>query len=83
MKDIPLWLVQARNDQTVKFEESALRVYNLLKDDNAILTAYDSVVVDGDEYSGHEAWVYTALNMPVHNGDHLWQWTAKQSLKSE
>lgn len=81
LKGLPLWLVQAKNDQTVKFEESALRVYNLLKDNNAILTAYDSVVVDGDEYSGHEAWVYTALNMPVHNGEHVWQWTAKQSLK--
>ncbi len=78
LKDTPLWLVQAKNDKTVKYEESALRVYELLKDD-AILTAYDSVIVDGDEYSGHEAWVYTALNMPNHNGEHLWQWTARQS----
>lgn len=80
LKDTPLWLVQAKNDGTVKFEESALRVFNLLKDHNAILTAYDSVNVDGDEYSGHEAWVYTALNMPEHNGEHLWQWSARQKL---
>lgn len=83
LKDTPLWLIQAKNDTTVRFEESALRVYNLLKDGNAILTAYDSVNVGGDEYSGHEAWVYAALNMPEHEGEHLWQWCAKQSLKAE
>lgn len=79
IKDIPLWVVQAKNDTTVKYEESALRVYNLLKDHNAILTSYDHVNVGGVEYSGHEAWVYTSLNMPENNGEHIWQWTARQT----
>ena len=39
----------------------------------------------GDEiYSGgHESWVYTALNMPEYNGEHVWQWTARQILTSQ
>lgn len=78
IKDTPVWVVQAKNDTTVRYEESALRVYNLLKDYNGILTTYDNVNVGGVEYSGHEAWVYTALNMPEHNGEHVWQWTARQ-----
>lgn len=80
IKNTPIWLIQAKNDTTVKYEESALRIYNLLKTPNVILTSYDNVVVDGDEYSGHEAWVYTALNMPENNGEHIWQWSAKQRL---
>lgn len=80
-KNTPIWVIQAKNDTTVKYEESALRIYNLLKNQNVILTAYENVNVDGDEYSGHEAWVYTALNMPENNGEHVWQWTAKQTLK--
>ena len=78
IKDTPVWVVQAKNDTTVRYEESALRVYNLLKDYNGILTTYDNVNAGGVEYSGHEAWVYTALNMPEHNGEHVWQWTARQ-----
>lgn len=83
LKDTPIWLVQSKNDGTVKYEEAALRVYNLLKDvnKNAILTAYDVVQVGDEVYSGgHESWVYTALNMPEYNGEHLWQWTARQVL---
>lgn len=79
-KNTPIWVIQAKNDTTVKYEESALRIYNLLKDQNVILTSYENVIVDGDEYSGHEAWVYTALNMPENNGEHVWQWSAKQTL---
>lgn len=81
IKNTPLWLVQAKNDGTVKYEESALRVYNLLKGNSVILTAYDSVQVGDEIYSGgHESWVYTALNMPEYNGEHVWQWCAKQVL---
>lgn len=81
-KNTPIWVIQAKNDTTVKYEESALRIYNLLKDQNAILTSYENVTVDGDKYSGHEAWVYTALNMPENNGEHVWQWSARQTLKT-
>ena len=86
IKNTPLWLVQAKNDGTVKYEESALRVYNLLKDynPNVILTTYDNVQIGDEIYSGgHESWVYTALNMPEYNGEHVWQWTARQILTSQ
>src|SRR5699024_3396546 len=62
IKNIPLWLVHAKNDEIVKYEESGERIYNLLKDYGAILTTYDNVELEEGEYSGHEVWVYTALN---------------------
>lgn len=76
--DIPMWVIQATNDTTVSYDESAGRISNILKD-RVILSKYDSVEVDGDVYSGHEAWVYTALNMPEHEGVHVWQWCASQA----
>ncbi len=29
------------------------------------------------------SWIHTAKNEPANNGEHLWQWTAKQSLNDE
>lgn len=68
----PIWLVQATDDPTVKYEESALRVYNLLKDKGAILSTYET--------GGHSSWIYTANNDPSYNGEHVWQWTSRQVL---
>lgn len=68
----PIWVVQATDDATVKYAESALRVYNLLKDKGAILTTYKT--------GGHSSWIHTANNEPENNGEHVWQWTAKQIL---
>ena len=68
----PIWVVQAIDDNTVKYDESALRVYNLLKDKGAILTTYKT--------GGHSSWIHTANNEPENNGEHVWQWTAKQIL---
>lgn len=73
--NIPTWVIQAKDDTTVKYEESALRVYTLLKDKGAILTTYET--------GGHSSWIHTAKNEPENNGEHLWQWTAKQSLNDE
>lgn len=76
----PLWLVQSKDDKTVSYTESAERVYNLLKDKGAILTSYDNVTVDGTTYDGHNAWIYTARNMPEHDGKSVFAWTAEQKL---
>ena len=73
--NIPTWVIQAKDDTTVKYEESALRVYTLLKDKGAILTTYET--------GGHSSWIHTAKNEPENNGEHLWQWTAQQSLNDE
>ena len=72
--NIPTWVIQAKDDTTVKYEESALRVYNLLKDKGAILTTYET--------GGHSSWIHTAKNEPENNGEHVWQWTSKQSIKA-
>lgn len=73
--NIPTWVIQAKDDTTVKYEESALRVYTLLKDKGAILTTYET--------GGHSSWIHTAKNEPENNGEHLWQWTAQHSLNNE
>lgn len=71
--NIPVWLIQAKDDTTVKYEESALRVYQLLKDKGAILTTYET--------GGHSSWIHTAKNEPINgNDEHVWQWTAKQKI---
>lgn len=76
----PLWLVQSKDDKTVSYTEAAERVYNLLKDKGAILTAYDNVTVDGVTYDGHNAWIYTARNMPEQDGQTVFEWAAEQKL---
>lgn len=76
----PLWLVQSKDDKTVSYTEAAERVYNLLKDKGAILTSYDNVTVDGVTYDGHSSWIYTARNMPEHDGETVFAWAAEQKL---
>lgn len=71
----PVWLIQAKDDTTVKYEESALRVYNLLADKGAILTTYET--------GGHSSWIHTARNEPAYNDEHVWQWSARQALNSQ
>lgn len=74
-----LWLVHAADDTTVVPETSSRWVKSILKD--AIYTEYENVKVDNVSYSGHWAWIYTALNMPKNSaGENIWQWTAKQTL---
>ena len=50
-------------------------MYTLIKDKGAILTTYET--------GEHSSWIHTAKNEPANNGEHLWQWTAKQSLNDE
>ena len=38
---------------------------------------------DRYETGGHSSWIHTAKNEPENNGEHLWQWTAQQSLYDE
>lgn len=81
----PLWLVHAANDLTIPYSATSKRVFQTLRDSGAILTVYPSVQIGEKSYNGHWSWIYSARNMPVNpQGEHLFQWMAKQRLmKSE
>lgn len=83
LRNTPMWLVHAKNDTTINYDESSNRIYKLLStvNNNITYTQYDDVQVDTVEYPGHWAWVYTARNMPVNKySETIWTWSAKQRL---
>ncbi|MCA0296757.1 MAG: prolyl oligopeptidase family serine peptidase [Actinobacteria bacterium] len=78
----PTWVVQATNDPVVPFTPNGKHLAATVP--NALLTAYDGVVRDGVTYNGHWSWIYVARNDPRNdNGQHLWQWMAKQRLGTQ
>lgn len=82
IRNKPLWMVHAKNDPTISYENTSKRVYDILSKYGAILSSYPNVKIDGTEYNGHWSWIYSLRNMPVNNkGEHLFEWMAKQRLK--
>ena len=82
IRNKPLWMVHAKNDPTISYENTSKRVYDVLSKYGAILSSYPNVKIDGTEYNGHWSWIYSLRNMPVNNkGEHLFEWMAKQRLK--
>ena len=82
IRNKPLWMVHAKNDPTISYENTSKRVYDVLSKYRAILSSYPNVKIDGTEYNGHWSWIYSLRNMPVNNkGEHLFEWMAKQRLK--
>ncbi|ONI43033.1 hypothetical protein AN396_00290 [Candidatus Epulonipiscium fishelsonii] len=80
LKDNNIWLIHSKNDPVVNFEQTTSWIKKILP--KAELSAYDNVVVGGNYYSGHSAWIYVAKNMPINaNGETLWEWTANQTLE--
>ena len=82
IRNKPLWMVHAKNDPTISYENTSKRVYDVLPKYRAILSSYPNVKIDETEYNGHWSWIYSLRNMPVNNkGEHLFEWMAKQRLK--
>ena len=82
IRNKPLWMVHAKNDPTISYENTSKRVYDVLSKYGAILSSYPNVKIDGTEYNGHWSWIYSLRNTPVNNkGEHLFEWMAKQRLK--
>ena len=82
IRNKPLWMVHAKNDPTISYENTSKRVYDVLSKYRAILSSYPNVKIDGTEYNGHWSWIYSLRNMPVNDkGEHLFEWMAKQRLK--
>ena len=82
IRNKPLWMVHAKNDSTISYENTSKRVYDVLSKYGAILSSYPNVKIGETEYNGHWSWIYSLRNMPVNNkGEHLFEWMAKQRLK--
>lgn len=82
IRNKPLWMVHAKNDPTISYENTSKRVYDVLSKYGAILSSYPNVKIGETEYNGHWSWIYSLRNMPVNNkGEHLFEWMAKQRLK--
>jgi predicted peptidase len=77
----PTWVVQSKDDPVVPFPVNGQHMAAMIP--GALLTAYDNVTYGGVSYNGHWSWIYVARNDPTNaKGQHIWQWMAKQTLKS-
>ena len=83
IRNKPLWMVHAQNDPTISYENTSKRVYDILSKYGAILSSYPNVKIGETEYNGHWSWIYSLRNMPVNDkGEHLFEWMARQNLKT-
>ncbi len=72
----PTWLIHAQDDTVLPPAPHTGRAAALI--DGAIVSLYDQVVWQGQQYFGHASWIYVAHNDPSHAGVRLWQWMAAQ-----
>lgn len=78
IRNKPLWMVHAKNDPTISYENTSKRVYDVLSKYGAILSSYPNVKIGETEYNGHWSWIYSLRNMPVNDkGEHLFEWMAR------
>ncbi len=77
----PTWVVQSKDDPVLPFGVNGQHMAATIP--GALLSAYDNVTWDGVAYNGHWSWIYVARNDPkTDSGLHIWQWMAKQHLRS-
>lgn len=72
----PTWLVASRDDDTVDPQANTVHASELI--DDALLTLYDNVTWDGNQFPGHWSWIYVARNDPRINATRVWKWMARQ-----
>ena len=61
IRNKPLWMVHAKNDPTISYENTSKRVYDVLSKYGAILSSYPNVKIGETEYNGHAG--FTALEI--------------------
>ncbi len=76
----PTWLVQSKADTTLPPAVNSIRAHALIP--GSLLSLYDTVTWNGITYNGHWSWIYVARNDPKIDGQHIWQWMAKQHLST-
>jgi predicted peptidase len=74
--DTPTWLVASRDDPVVPPEPNTIHAHDLIP--GSLMTLYDHVIWNGDQFNGHWSWIYVARNDPKIGGTHIWQWMAQQ-----
>ncbi|GAA1029184.1 prolyl oligopeptidase family serine peptidase [Virgisporangium ochraceum] len=72
----PTWLVTSLDDTTVPPEPNTVHAHNLIP--GSLVTLYEHVVWNGYQFPGHWSWIYVARNDPSIDGQHIWQWMARQ-----
>ena len=72
----PTWLVTSLDDTTVPPVPNTVHAHDLIP--GSLVTLYDNVVWDGHQFPGHWSWIYVARNDPSVDGQHIWQWMARQ-----
>lgn len=76
----PTWLVQSKADTVLPPDVNSIRANTLIS--GSRLSLYDTVTWNGYTYNGHWSWIYVARNDPSINGQHIWQWMAKQHVNN-
>lgn len=79
LKNIPVWLVHTKTDDTVPYKYS-VNTYNYLKKigSKVIFTSYDDIKVGNEPYSPHASWIYTLNNLPNNNDKFILEWLSQQ-----
>ena len=72
----PTWLVASLDDDTVNPQQNTIHAHDLIP--HSRITLYDHVIRNGHQFPGHWSWIYVARNDPSINGQHIWQWMARQ-----
>ncbi|MFC8798546.1 prolyl oligopeptidase family serine peptidase [Promicromonospora sp. NPDC057138] len=70
----PTWLVASADDTTLDAEANTVYAHERI--DGSIMSLYDTVTWDGNNYPGHFSWIYVARNDPRHDETSIWEWMA-------
>ncbi len=77
LKDLPIWTIHTAADTTALIDEAGRRLNQVLGD-SGIYSEYGTVNLDGVDYDGHWSWLYLENNVPEFEGEHIWNWMARQ-----
>ena len=83
IKDIPMWFVYSKDDQTVVpslYEEPLIKRLEDMGCEEVHVTVFDNVHDPmGNNYLGHFSWIYFFNNECYEDGLSLWEWISYQS----
>ncbi|MBO4404841.1 MAG: prolyl oligopeptidase family serine peptidase [Treponema sp.] len=81
LSKIPLWFVQAKNDQTMKMDTHSFATFTRLKKAEAPdvhYTLFDDVRDSRFEYDGHASWIYISNDECADEGLNLFKWLSSK-----
>ena len=80
VKEMPIWLVHAASDQVVPVQNSRNAYTQMLQiNDQVHYSEFEKVMVEQEEYAGHNVWIHALRNEAVNKDDEtLFEWLSKQ-----